>query len=107
MLSSVVPDTNKQNQVFDKAKTNEDVLKRNDRVYKYYQEFVHNPTPQMFFRALVACVVLQGIYFYSAFTFFYNLARNHLMVGTSTMINYIQRDEVAHAYFFSQVLDTC
>ncbi|WCS68490.1 ribonucleoside-diphosphate reductase subunit beta [Bacillus phage vB_BsuM-Goe16] len=104
VLSSVVPDTSKQNEVFDKAKTNEDVLKRNDRVYKYYQEFVDDPTPQTFFRALVACVVLEGIYFYSAFTFFYNLARNHLMVGTSTMINYIQRDEVAHAYFFSQVL---
>jgi ribonucleoside-diphosphate reductase beta chain len=102
VLSSLVP-LHVQNKAFDDAKTDPRVLKRNAPVDKYYQQFIDNPTPQTFFEALVSCVVLEGINFYSAFTFFYNLARNQLMVGTSTMIGYIQRDEVQHAYFFSQI----
>lgn len=103
ILSSLVP-LHVQNAAFDEAKLDPMIIKRNAHVDKLYQEFVDNPTPETFFRALVACVELEGINFYSAFCFFYNLARNQLMVGTSTMIGYIQRDEVQHAYFFSQII---
>ncbi|MDT2179917.1 ribonucleotide-diphosphate reductase subunit beta, partial [Paenibacillus larvae] len=42
-------------------------------------------------------------FFYSGFAFFYHLARQQKMLGTSQMISYIQRDEAQHAYFFGEV----
>lgn len=103
ILSSLV-DLDTQNWAFDQAMENPIVLERNRHVDELYDNFFANPTPQTFFEALVGCIILEGINFYSAFTFFFNLARNQLMIGTSTMIDYIQRDEVQHAYFFSQIL---
>jgi ribonucleoside-diphosphate reductase beta chain len=69
-----------------------------------YEQFLSNPTPRTFFKALVGSVGLEGENFYSAFTFFYNLARDQKMLNTAKMIGYIQRDEVQHAYFFSQLV---
>src|SRR5699024_2480870 len=37
------------------------------------------------------------------FAFFYNLARENKMVGTSTMISYINRDELEHGRFISEM----
>ena len=103
VLSSLVP-LHVQSKAFNDAKVDPLVIKRNSRVDELYQSFIDKPTPQSFFEALIACVVLEGINFYSAFTFFYNLARNQKMLGTSTMINYIQRDEMQHTYTFTQLV---
>ena len=102
VLSSIVP-LSVQNKTFDEAKNDKIVIKRNQRVNELYQVFNENPTPLNFFKALIGCVVLEGIYFYSAFCFFYNLARQQKMLNTAKMIGYIQRDEVQHSYFFSQI----
>src|SRR5690606_30628707 len=40
----------------------------------------------------------------SGFAFFYNLARQNKMVGTSTMISYINRDELEHGRFISELI---
>lgn len=103
VLSSLVP-LQEQNRAFDDAKNNPIIQKRNKRVNDLYQEFDDSPTPFTFLNALVGSVVLEGLNFYSAFTFFYNLARDQKMLNTAKMIGYIQRDEVQHAYFFSQLV---
>ncbi|MBO1913018.1 ribonucleotide-diphosphate reductase subunit beta, partial [Microvirga sp. 3-52] len=46
---------------------------------------------------------LEGLFFYSGFAFFYNLARNQKMVGTSTMVSYINRDELQHGKAISDI----
>jgi ribonucleoside-diphosphate reductase beta chain len=51
------------------------------------------PTPANFARAVVANLILEGIYFYSAFLTFYVLARAGKMMASADMIKYIQRDE--------------
>jgi len=43
------------------------------------------------------------MFLYSGFAFFYNLARHNKMVGTSTMISYINRDELEHGRFISEL----
>jgi ribonucleoside-diphosphate reductase beta chain len=48
-------------------------------------------------------VILEGLFFYSGFAFFYNLARNQKMVGTSTMINFINKDEQIHVDLFVKI----
>jgi len=101
VLSSLVPVT-VQNEVFDKAKNDPLVQERNAPIDALYDEFIANPTPLTFFKAMIGSVALEGINFYSTFTLFYNFVRQLVMMGSSQMIGYIHRDEVQHAYAISQ-----
>ena len=103
VLSSIVK-LEEQNEVFDSARTDPEIMKRNQLIIDMYNEFDDNPTPLTLAKALLGSIILEGINFYSGFAFFYNLARQQKMVGTSTMISYIQRDEMQHGHFISMVL---
>jgi ribonucleoside-diphosphate reductase beta chain len=102
ILSSVVT-KKKQDEVFEFWRTDPILRKRNEFVTEGYQAFVENPTVETFLKSIVFDVVLEGLFFYSGFAFFYNLARNQKMVGTSTMINYINRDEHIHVDLFVRI----
>ncbi|WP_018924991.1 ribonucleotide-diphosphate reductase subunit beta [Salsuginibacillus kocurii] len=102
VLSSLVP-KEEQDEVFEYWKTDEVLLERNEFIAKGYQAFAENPTPQTFLESIVYDVILEGLNFYSGFSFFYNLARQQKMVSTSTMINYINRDEQLHIRLFANI----
>lgn len=103
ILSSLVS-VSEQNARFNQAKSDPVVQKRNDLILDAYEEFRQNPTPQNLFKLSVNSINLEGIYFYAGFAFFYHLARQQKMLKTSTMISYIQRDEMQHAYFIAQFI---
>jgi ribonucleoside-diphosphate reductase beta chain len=103
ILSSLIP-IGEQNERFNQAKSDHIVRKRNQLILDSYEEFRQNPTPQTLFKLCVNSINLEGIYFYAGFAFFYHLARQQKMLKTSTMISYIQRDEMQHAYFIAQFL---
>jgi ribonucleoside-diphosphate reductase beta chain len=103
ILSSLVP-ISEQNARFDQAKSDPIVRKRNELILDAYEAFREDPTPQNLFRLSVNSINLEGIYFYAGFAFFYHLARQQKMLKTSTMISYIQRDEMQHAYFIAQFI---
>lgn len=103
LLSSLVP-LNIQNERFNQAKEDAMIQKRNHLILEAYENFRQDPTPLHLFKLAVNSINLEGIYFYAGFAFFYNLARQQKMLKTSTMISYIQRDEMQHAYFVSQFL---
>lgn len=90
ILSSLV-DKDEQDRVFNYWRTEETLVKRNDFVTQGYKDFAENPSVSSMLRSIIFDVVLEGLFFYSGFAFFYNLARNQKMVATSTMINYINR----------------
>lgn len=102
VLSSVVS-LDEQNKSFDFGRTDAILLKRNENIAKYYNEFVENPTTENILKTLTYTTLLEGLFFYSGFAFFYNLARYNKMVGTSTMISYINRDELEHGRFISEL----
>ena len=52
----------------------------------------------------MANYILEGIYFYSGFMFFYNLSRNGKMPGSAQEIRYINRDENTHLWLFRNIL---
>jgi ribonucleoside-diphosphate reductase beta chain len=58
---------------------------------------------QMFLEACVGNIILEGIYFYSAFLNFYVLKRNNKMPGSAEMIQFINRDEDLHLQNFIQI----
>ncbi|TQR14136.1 ribonucleotide-diphosphate reductase subunit beta [Psychrobacillus soli] len=102
VLSSVVS-LDQQNKSFEFGRTDAILLKRNENIVKYYNEFVENPTTENIVKTLTYTTLLEGLFFYSGFAFFYNLARYNKMVGTSTMISYINRDELEHGRFISEL----
>jgi ribonucleoside-diphosphate reductase beta chain len=104
VLSSLV-DKKVQDEVFEYWKTEPTLRKRNDFVTNGYVEFSEKPTVENFLKSIVYDVILEGLFFYSGFAFFYNLARNQKMVSTSTMINYINRDEQLHVGLFSSIFN--
>lgn len=102
VLSSIVPKA-KQDEVFDYWRTEPILRKRNDFVTDGYQAFAEQPTIESLLKSIVYDVILEGLFFYSGFAFFYNLARNRKMLATSTMINYINRDEQLHVGLFEKI----
>lgn len=93
-----------QREVFESAKTDPDMVKRYEKVFELYEDFHQNPTTEKFVMTLVANMALEGIYFFSGFTFFYLLARQQKMLGTAKMISFIHRDETQHAYVIAHTL---
>lgn len=104
VLSSLVPQK-EQVEIFEYWKHDEVLRERNEFVAAAYDRFVVNPTPQTFFEACVYDIVLEGLFFYAGFAFFYNMARNNKMIATSQMINYINRDEQIHVRLFHYIVE--
>ena len=52
----------------------------------------------------MANYILEGIYFYSGFMFFYNLGRMGKMPGSVQEIRYINRDENTHLWLFRSMI---
>ncbi|MET0960306.1 MAG: ribonucleotide-diphosphate reductase subunit beta, partial [Psychrobacillus psychrotolerans] len=102
VLSSIVS-LDQQNKAFEFGRADETLLKRNKNIAKYYNDFVENPTTENIVKTLTYTTLLEGLFFYSGFAYFYNLARYNKMVGTSTMISYINRDELEHGRFISEL----
>ena len=102
VLSSVTT-YDKQVASFEMGRTDEVLMKRNERIVEIYNEFATNPTIETVLKSMVYTTLLEGLFFYSGFAFFYNLARHQKMVGTSTMISYINRDELQHGKAISDI----
>ena len=61
---------------------------------------------QAFLEACISNVILEGIFFYSVFLFFYVLKRNNKMPGSAEMIQFINRDEEMHVKHFIYMANT-
>ena len=87
-------------------KDDEFLLERNRFIGDQYNDFFEEKSERNFMKALIANYILEGIYFYSGFMFFYNLGRMGKMPGTVQEIRYINRDENTHLWLFrSMILD--
>ena len=102
VLSSLVP-RKKQEEVFEYWRTEPILRKRNDFITDGYKKFAETPSVENLLKSIVYDVILEGLFFYSGFAFFYHLARNQKMVSSSTMINYINRDEQIHVDLFVKI----
>lgn len=85
-------------------KTDKHLLDRNTFIGNLYNDFQTKQDSLTFVKMLIANYILEGIYFYSGFMFFYNLGRNNLMPGSVQEIRYINRDENTHLWLFKSIL---
>lgn len=89
--------------IYDEWRNDEHLMERNKFIADLYQQFVDNPSDYAFVKTVMANYLLESLYFYSGFSFFYTLARQGKMTGTATMIKYIQRDELTHVVLFQNM----
>lgn len=103
MLDTICNPT-ERNEILYQWKTDEHLLRRNEFIGNQYNAFIENQSKDGFLRVLIANFILEGIYFYSGFMFFYNLGRNGKMPGSVQEIRYINRDENTHLWLFRNIL---
>ena len=82
----------------------ERTLARNKFIGDLYNEFYNDRSEFNLVKTAVANYILEGIYFYSGFMFFYSLGRIGKMPGTVQEIRYINRDENTHLWLFRSIL---
>ncbi|MDB4896717.1 MAG: ribonucleoside-diphosphate reductase beta subunit [Firmicutes bacterium] len=104
VLESVLPAERRQ-PIYDLWREDRNLLERNRYIANTFQQFADHPTDANFVRACMAQYVLEGIYFYSGFAFFYALSRLGKMIGTATEIKFINRDEITHVAVFQNLLN--
>ena len=103
MLDSICS-PEKRNEILYQWKEDKVLLERNKFIGEQYNRFLEEPTKKNLVRTIMANYILEGIYFYSGFMFFYNLERNGKMPGSSQEIRYINRDENTHLWLFRNII---
>jgi Ribonucleotide reductase, beta subunit len=105
ILESVVEPT-KADEIYNYWRQDQKLMERNKVVAELYNEFIKNPTEENFIKAVFGNYVLESLYFYSGFAFFYTLGRQGKMLNTVQQIKYINRDELTHVTLFRNIITT-
>lgn len=92
-----------RDQIYNAWREDKNLLKRNRFITDLYENFIAEPSSQNLVKTIMANYILEGIYFYSGFSFFYALGRQGKMLGTVSEIKYIQRDELTHLALFQGI----
>ncbi|WBW50769.1 ribonucleotide-diphosphate reductase subunit beta [Peptoniphilus equinus] len=104
MLDSIC-EPNKRDEILYQWRDDAHLLRRNTFIGNIYNRFQEEKSAENFLRVCMGNYILEGIYFYSGFMFFYNLARNGRMTGSAQQIRYINRDESTHLYLFKNIIN--
>lgn len=103
IIESIIP-AEKRETIYDRWREDKVLLERNKYIAEIYQKFIDDRNDVNFARVLIANFLLEGLYFYNGFNFFYNLAARSLMIGTADEIKYINRDELTHCVIFANII---
>ncbi|WP_104722206.1 ribonucleotide-diphosphate reductase subunit beta [Helicobacter mesocricetorum] len=101
MVESISANTD---EIYEMWRTDGQLRSKNDYIANVYEQLAKDPTERTLVLAMFANQILEGIYFYSGFAFFYTLARSGKMLGSAQMIRFIQRDEVTHLLLFQNMI---
>ena len=100
-------------QIYGMYRTDKDLYDKNQIVLKAVSKIADASfktgtfdSDQMFLEACIGNIIIEGIYFYSAFLIFYVLRRNNKMPGSAEMIQFINRDEDMHLKLFIHISNT-
>jgi ribonucleoside-diphosphate reductase beta chain len=102
ILDSVCP-AEVRDRIYNEWRDDKHLLRRNRFITDLYESFIAEPTTENLLRTIMANYILEGIYFYSGFSFFYALGRQGKLLGTVSEIKYIQRDELTHLALFQGI----
>jgi len=103
IIETIVP-PERRGYVYEFWRTDSILKERCDYISKLYQKYLDEPTEQNYFVSLMADYMLEGIYFYNGFIYFYNLASRMLMPGSSDIFKMINRDELSHVRLYQKII---
>lgn len=103
-ILDTICNANERDSILYQWKNDEHLLERNKFIGDLYNSFQEEKSLLNFTKVLIANYILEGVYFYSGFMFFYNLARNNKMNGSVQEIRYINRDENTHLWLFQSII---
>ncbi len=104
ILESVVyPE--KADEIYNYWREDKVLMERNQVIAELYNEFIRKPTEENFIKAVFGNYVLESLYFYSGFAFFYTLGRQNKVRSTVQQIKYINRDELTHVTLFRNIIN--
>ena len=93
-----------RNNIYERWREDKVLFERNRYIAKIYQDFLDNSSDNNFARVIIANYLLESLYFYNGFNFFYLLASRNKMMGTSDIIRLINRDELSHVVLFQLII---
>ncbi|ADC89321.1 Ribonucleoside-diphosphate reductase [Thermocrinis albus DSM 14484] len=105
ILESVV-DPVKADEIYNYWREDKVLMERNRVIADLYNDFVRKQDEETFLKAVFGNYVLESLYFYSGFAFFYTLGRQGKMLSTVQQIKYINRDELTHVSLFRNIILT-
>ncbi len=103
IIETVIP-PERRTAVYDFWRTDKVLKDRCEFIATLYQNYVDNPSSENYFVALLADYLLEGLYFYNGFIYFYNLASRMLMPGSADIFKMINRDELSHVRLYQKLL---
>lgn len=103
MLDSICS-SQERNDILYQWKNDARLLERNKFIGDLYNDFITPHDGIHLMKTMMANYILEGIYFYSGFMFFYNLGRMGKMPGSVQEIRYINRDENTHLWLFRSMI---
>lgn len=105
VIESVIP-SDKREKIYEFWRDDKILFDRIKFIAKIYQDFHDDQTQENFAKTLLANYLLESLYFYNGFIFFYSLTYRNLMQGTADIIRYINRDELTHVVLFEHIIKT-
>ena len=103
IIETVIPSDRRQ-EIYDFWRTDKILKERCQYIANFYQQYVDSPTEQNYFISLTANYLLESLYFYQGFIFYYNLASRHLMSGCADVFKMINRDELSHVRLYQKLI---
>ena len=103
IIETIVPPY-RRNQVYEFWREDKVLRSRCEFIAKIYQKYIDDPTAENYFTALMADFLLEGLYFYNGFIYFYNLASRMLMPGSADIFKMINRDELSHVRLYQKLI---
>jgi ribonucleoside-diphosphate reductase beta chain len=101
MILTLITESERNN-IYNLVNTDKVLNARCQFIASYYQQYIDNNTVENYYLALVANYILESLYFYAGFMFFYSISS--LMPGTTDMIKLIHRDEQMHVQFYQKLI---
>jgi ribonucleoside-diphosphate reductase beta chain len=103
LIESLIP-ADRRNDIYEFWREDKVLFDRIGFIAKIYQDFHDKQNQENFARSLIANYLLESVYFYNGFNFFYLLSSRNLMPGSADIIRYINRDEMTHVVMFKRII---
>lgn len=103
IIETIIPGESRSD-VYEFWRTDSVLAQRCEFIAKFFQDYVDEPSEGNYFTALFADYLLEGLYFYNGFIFFYNLASRQLMPGSADIFKTINRDELSHVRLYQKLI---